>query len=92
MFFEANRSHDGFFNGLLGMRSATLGTTVYYTKIGDILLSKRRGVFAVRIRAPNRDLLVHVYTDDQASAEQFIDALETMRRSANAEARTADGQ
>jgi hypothetical protein len=77
--------------GFLGLRPATLGTTVYYTKIGDNLLSKRRGVFAVTIRAPNRDLLVHVYTDDQASAERFIDALETMRR-ASAEARASGVQ
>jgi hypothetical protein len=74
-------------NHVLGPSSAA----IYYTQIGDVLLSKKRDVFAVTIRSVTHVALVHVYTHDQASAERFIDALETMRRSA-AEARAVDSQ
>lgn len=63
--------------------------TVYYAKVADIRLSKRRGVYAVTMRAANRDVLAHIYTDDKASAEPFIDALETMRENAAAQERAA---
>jgi hypothetical protein len=69
-------------NHLLGPSAVT----IYYTRIGDILLSKKRGVFAVTISSPAHVALVHLHTYDQAYAEHFIDALETMRRGANARA------
>lgn len=78
--FSMSRRHATGFLGMGGI--GTIGTTIYYDKIGDLLLSKKRGVFTVTIRSPNRVLLLHVYTVDQASAERFIDALETMRRAA----------
>lgn len=55
------------------------GTSVYYTRITDILLSKRKGVYAVSILGPDRVLLIHVFAYDEETAERFIDALGTMR-------------
>ncbi len=59
--------------------SGLFGVAVYYSKIGRVELSRRKGVYAVSIYAADDALLIHVFTYDQASAERFIDALSTMR-------------
>jgi DUF2075 family protein len=69
-------------NVLLGT-SGIYGTTIYYTSIGEMRLSRKRAWFAVTIRGANGVNLLYVYTADRHSAERFIDALETMRRGAD---------
>lgn len=59
------------------------GTSVYYTRITDILLSERKGVYAVSIFGLDEALLIHVFAYDQETAERFIDALGTMRSRRN---------
>lgn len=55
------------------------GTSVYYARIEEVLLSKRRGVYAVTILGADRELLMHVFPYDQDAGERFMDALAMMR-------------
>jgi hypothetical protein len=62
--------------------SGAVGTTIYYAQVGDMVLSEKRGLFAVTIKTTTGYTLLHVYAVDQHTAERFIDALETMRKAA----------
>jgi hypothetical protein len=63
--------------------SGMFGVAVYYSRIGRVELSRKKGVYAVSIFAADGALLMHVFTYDQVSAERFIDALATMRAAAS---------
>jgi hypothetical protein len=70
------RTRSSFMTGTSGL----LPTVIYYANIADVLLSEKRGQFMVSLLGANRVALLYVYTNDQASAERFIDAVETLRR------------
>jgi hypothetical protein len=72
------RSRSNAFLGTSGIN----GTTIYYSAIGGIRLSKKGNWYAITIDGKNGVALLHVYAADALVAERFIDALETMRQAA----------
>ncbi len=77
--FRMLRSQSNWILGTGGLHA----TTIYYSNIGDVLLTKKGKWVVVKIFSVNGAALLYVYAADQRSAETFVDALETMRRAAS---------
>lgn len=60
--------------------SSMARTTIRYTAIGEVSLSRKSGWYATTLVATNGATLLHIYTADLSSAEEFMDAIATMRR------------
>ena len=55
-------------------------TVIRFSTIAEMSLSKKNDWFAVTFTGTNGAVLLHVYTPDAASAQRFMDAVDTLRR------------